>query len=100
MHRQPVHLLPPRSLTTAASLSRPSSRATFTERSFIRRSPAIWVCKLSATSRQSAPPPLPNQLTEARAMLAKRVIACLDVKDGRVVKGINFLELRDAGDPA
>lgn len=33
-------------------------------------------------------------------MLAKRVIACLDVKDGRVVKGIQFLELRDAGDPA
>ena len=33
-------------------------------------------------------------------MLAKRVIACLDVKDGRVVKGINFLDLRDAGDPA
>lgn len=33
-------------------------------------------------------------------MLAKRVIACLDVKDGRVVKGINFLALRDAGDPA
>ena len=32
-------------------------------------------------------------------MLAKRVIACLDVKDGRVVKGIQFLELRDAGDP-
>ncbi|MFH1497682.1 MAG: imidazole glycerol phosphate synthase subunit HisF, partial [Verrucomicrobiota bacterium] len=33
-------------------------------------------------------------------MLAKRVIACLDVKDGRVVKGIQFLQLRDAGDPA
>ena len=33
-------------------------------------------------------------------MLAKRVIACLDVKDGRVVKGINFVQLRDAGDPA
>ncbi len=32
-------------------------------------------------------------------MLAKRIIPCLDVKDGRVVKGINFLELRDAGDP-
>lgn len=32
-------------------------------------------------------------------MLAKRVIPCLDVKDGRVVKGINFLNLRDAGDP-
>ncbi len=32
-------------------------------------------------------------------MLAKRIIPCLDVKNGRVVKGINFLELRDAGDP-
>lgn len=32
-------------------------------------------------------------------MLARRLIPCLDVKEGRVVKGINFLELRDAGDP-
>jgi cyclase len=32
-------------------------------------------------------------------MPAKRIIPCLDVKDGRVVKGINFLNLRDAGDP-
>ncbi len=32
-------------------------------------------------------------------MLAKRVIPCLDVKDGRVVKGIQFVDLRDAGDP-
>jgi len=32
-------------------------------------------------------------------MLAKRIIPCLDVKDGRVVKGVNFLGLRDAGDP-
>jgi len=32
-------------------------------------------------------------------MLAKRIIPCLDFKDGRVVKGINFLHLRDAGDP-
>ena len=32
-------------------------------------------------------------------MLAKRVIPCLDVLNGRVVKGVNFLELRDAGDP-
>lgn len=32
-------------------------------------------------------------------MLAKRIIPCLDVKAGRVVKGINFVELRDAGDP-
>jgi len=32
-------------------------------------------------------------------VLAKRIIPCLDVKDGRVVKGINFIDLRDAGDP-
>jgi cyclase len=32
-------------------------------------------------------------------MLAKRIIPCLDVRDGRVVKGVRFLELRDAGDP-
>ncbi len=32
-------------------------------------------------------------------MLAIRIIPCLDIKDGRVVKGINFLKLRDAGDP-
>jgi len=32
-------------------------------------------------------------------MLALRVIPCLDVKDGRVVKGVNFVDLRDAGDP-
>src|SRR5687768_10107839 len=33
-------------------------------------------------------------------MLCKRLIACLDVRDGRVVKGTNFTSLRDAGDPA
>ncbi len=32
-------------------------------------------------------------------MLAARIIPCLDVKDGRVVKGVNFVDLRDAGDP-
>ncbi len=32
-------------------------------------------------------------------MNAKRIIPCLDVKDGRVVKGVNFVDLRDAGDP-
>ncbi len=32
-------------------------------------------------------------------MFKVRVIPCLDVKDGRVVKGINFVNLRDAGDP-
>ena len=32
-------------------------------------------------------------------MLTKRIIPCLDIKDGRTVKGVNFTELRDAGDP-
>lgn len=32
-------------------------------------------------------------------MLTKRIIPCLDIKDGRTVKGVNFLDLRDAGDP-
>lgn len=32
-------------------------------------------------------------------MITKRIIPCLDVKEGRVVKGIQFLELKDAGDP-
>jgi cyclase len=36
---------------------------------------------------------------EETLMLAKRIIPCLDVKDGRVVKGVRFVELRDAGDP-
>jgi len=33
-------------------------------------------------------------------MITKRIIPCLDVHKGRVVKGVNFLNLRDAGDPA
>ena len=32
-------------------------------------------------------------------MLKNRIIPCLDVKNGRIVKGINFVELKDAGDP-
>lgn len=32
-------------------------------------------------------------------MLSKRIIPCLDIKDGRTVKGVNFIDLRDAGDP-
>ena len=32
-------------------------------------------------------------------MLKKRIIPCLDIKDGRTVKGTNFIDLRDAGDP-
>jgi len=36
---------------------------------------------------------------ETRGGLAKRIIPCLDIKDGRTVKGTNFVDLRDAGDP-
>ena len=32
-------------------------------------------------------------------MLKKRIIPCLDIKDGRIVKGVNFIDIRDAGDP-
>jgi cyclase len=32
-------------------------------------------------------------------MLKKRIIPCLDIKDGRTVKGINFVDIQDAGDP-
>ena len=32
-------------------------------------------------------------------MLTKRIIPCLDIKNGRTVKGVNFLNLKDAGDP-
>jgi cyclase len=40
-----------------------------------------------------------RQFDKDEVMLAKRVIPCLDVKDGRVVKGVNFVDLVDAGDP-
>jgi cyclase len=32
-------------------------------------------------------------------MISKRIIPCLDIKDGRTVKGVNFVDLKDAGDP-
>ena len=40
-----------------------------------------------------------NKTAKATNSLAKRIIPCLDVKDGRTVKGVNFVALRDAGDP-
>jgi phosphoribosylformimino-5-aminoimidazole carboxamide ribotide isomerase len=45
-----------------------------------------------------------NQLSDIivkyqKSLLVKRIIPCLDVKDGRVVKGVNFVNLRDSGDP-
>ena len=40
-----------------------------------------------------------NEIFSLKKMLKIRVIPCLDVKEGRVVKGINFIDLKDAGDP-
>src|SRR5206468_10823846 len=40
-----------------------------------------------------------KRCNERRPMLAKRIIPCLDVNHGRVVKGVTFTDLRDAGDP-
>lgn len=42
---------------------------------------------------------LPNSPLGAGGFLTKRIIPCLDIKDGRTVKGTNFVDLRDAGDP-
>ena len=44
-------------------------------------------------------PTITDQLLVSSSNLAKRIIPCLDVKDGRTVKGVNFVDLRDAGDP-
>src|SRR5262245_24625062 len=41
----------------------------------------------------------PLTVRTSRSMLCKRIIPCLDVNRGRVVKGVHFLDLRDAGDP-
>lgn len=42
---------------------------------------------------------LPKSSYKIKTMLTKRIIPCLDIKDGRTVKGTNFVNLRDAGDP-
>jgi cyclase len=51
------------------------------------------------TCGKDRPRPQDKDDDERTAMLKLRVIPCLDVKDGRVVKGVNFVSLRDAGDP-
>ena len=70
---------------------RSCSAATSPACSSIRRNRATSGCGSCATS---------SQLVAVGAMLSKRIIACLDVRDGQVVKGINFEGLRIAGDPA
>lgn len=48
---------------------------------------------------ESAPAPCAPKEEAGQGTLAKRIIPCLDVKDGRVVKGVNFVSIKDAGDP-
>ena len=42
---------------------------------------------------------LTSQISILDIMLAKRIVPCLDIKNGRTVKGVNFVDLRDAGNP-
>ena len=58
------------------------------------------VCKETSEPQNFITSERSNLLTsQHRTMLAKRIIPCLDVKDGRTVKGTNFVNLREAGDP-
>lgn len=56
-------------------------------------SEAVWKNRTAVTVREL------RQRRGKEHMLTKRIIPCLDVKNGRVVKGINFVDLKDAGDP-
>ena len=58
---------------------------------------AFWVKFLTKTDLEFYKDQDLNQKTIN--MLTKRIIPCLDIKDGRTVKGVNFKNLRDAGDP-
>src|SRR5205085_3814597 len=55
-------------------------------------------CRTRVVYRRGAPRGCDRCGARSR-MLTRRIIPCLDVKDGRVVKGVNFVGLRDAGDP-
>src|SRR5438874_12459073 len=53
----------------------------------------------ASACRRAWPRSLTAPVTRLRTMLLNRVIPCLDVDKGRVVKGTNFVDIRDAGDP-
>ncbi len=60
---------------------------------------AIALAGLDAELAMSAVFRSPTRPRSSETMLKVRIIPCLDVKDGRVVKGVNFVDLKDAGDP-
>src|SRR5262245_64849726 len=59
----------------------------------------VSVCRRVAIHYNMAGSRRQPRTRKANPMFKVRVIPCLDVKDGRVVKGVNFVDLRDAGDP-
>src|SRR4051812_7544360 len=83
-----------------------SAAATPPEASTQRRTPAARPTPSSAASSRARTGPGATSTSssverphESSVTVAVRVIPCLDVDAGRVVKGVNFLDLRDAGDP-
>src|SRR2546422_3936999 len=73
---------------TSRRWRRSPTRASRASSSAARSTPAPSRCRTGCAPPRAGP-----------SMLAKRIIPCLDVKDGRVVKGVRFVDLRDAGDP-
>jgi cyclase len=65
----------------------------------LRSRPQVRGARLKVLSTQPRAASAGWELAKQTAMLTKRIIPCLDVKDGRVVKGVGFVNLRDAGDP-
>ena len=63
---------------------------------FLGRKISVNILRITDLPTPNSPP---KRGLSNSTMLAKRIIPCLDVKDGRVVKGTNFLNLKDAGDP-
>ena len=61
--------------------------------SSIRRRAVNWVCRILKNFADY------TAVGRRKDMFTKRIIPCLDVNNGRVVKGVNFVNLKDAGDP-
>jgi imidazole glycerol-phosphate synthase subunit HisF len=59
-----------------------------------------WLARAGLLPEPAAPSSSPANLSAPKSGVCSRIIPCLDVRDGRIVKGIKFQGLRDAGDPA
>ena len=85
--------------STAAGSSRRSPAATCSASSSTPSGAATTACACSRTSSSLVRAGRPGRAGSASLMLRRRVIPCLDVADGRVVKGTRFVDLVDEGDP-